>query len=75
VRPWAAILPASLGALVLTVATTWDATQWFGPDNNGSPDSPHGAAGLLMGVCYAPLLAWGPLLAVATFGYWRRTRS
>jgi hypothetical protein len=74
VRPWAAIVPATLGAAVLTLATSYGASQWYGPDNNGAADSPHGAAGLLMTVCYAPLLAWGPLLAVATYAYYRRTR-
>ncbi|WP_091105583.1 hypothetical protein [Micromonospora citrea] len=28
----------------------------------------------VMTLCYAPLLLWGPLLAVVTFAYYRRRR-
>jgi hypothetical protein len=36
--------------------------------------SPTGAAAGLMTAAYAPLLAWGPLLGVATLAYWLRRR-
>ncbi|WP_235787191.1 hypothetical protein [Streptomyces mutabilis] len=26
-------------------------------------------------VCYAPLILWGPLLAVLTIAYWKRHRA
>lgn len=32
----------------------------------------HDWQGWLAAVAYAPLLLWGPLLGVATIGYWRR---
>ncbi|MFD0272824.1 hypothetical protein ACFVHB_02800 [Kitasatospora sp. NPDC127111] len=41
--------------------------------NMSDPDSPHGVAGLVMTLCYLPLIAWGPLLALVTFAYARRT--
>ncbi len=31
--------------------------------------------GLVAVIAYAPLLLWGPLLAAATIGYWKRRRS
>jgi hypothetical protein len=29
----------------------------------------------LLSACYAPLLAWGPLLAIVTVAYYRRHRN
>ncbi|WTT40698.1 hypothetical protein OG535_22805 [Kitasatospora sp. NBC_00085] len=72
VRPLAAIVPAALGSAVLT----WlGMTALFGgwSSNMSSPDAPHGSAGLVMTLCYLPLVAWGPLLALVTFAYARRT--
>lgn len=72
----AAVVPAGLGAVAVTWVTVSSAFLWSTPGNNGHPDAPHGLAGLVMTVCYAPLLAWGPLLAVVTVGYAvRRGRS
>lgn len=48
--------------------------MWFGPENNGDPDAPHGLAGLVMAACYAPLLAWGPMLGIVTVAYYVRRR-
>jgi hypothetical protein len=47
---------------------------WNGPENMGHPDAPDGAAYWVMTACYAPLLLWGPLLAVVTAAYYRRRR-
>jgi hypothetical protein len=72
----AAVAPASLGAVAVTWITVSSAFLWSTPANNGDPGAPHGFAGLVMVACYAPLLAWGPLLAVVTLAYAvRRLRS
>ncbi|MER5865856.1 hypothetical protein [Kitasatospora sp. NPDC002040] len=76
VRPLAAVIPAGLGALAVTVITfAAGFGGWYGPDAMGSPEAPQGAAGLVMTLCYVPLLAWGPLLAVVTVDYYRRARA
>jgi hypothetical protein len=72
VPPLAAVLPAALAALVLTVVTVAGAAGWSREfDVAGSPS---GAAAWLMTATYAPLLAWGPLLGVTTLAYLRRRR-
>lgn len=71
----AAVVPAAVGALLITTINWTSAAMWFGPENNGDPDAPHGVAGFVMTACYAPLLAWGPLLGAVTFAYYRRRRS
>jgi hypothetical protein len=40
----------------------------------GDPEAPQGVAGWVMTACYAPQLAWPPLLAAVTVSYWRRRR-
>ncbi|MFE5486595.1 hypothetical protein [Streptomyces sp. NPDC056527] len=65
---------AGAGALALTLLTTLGAFGWNGPETMGHPESPKGIAYVVMTACYAPLLAWGPLLAVATAHYWLRRR-
>jgi hypothetical protein len=73
VPPLAAVIPAGLAAALLTVVTVTGAAGWSGEfDVAGSPT---GAAAWLMTAAYAPLLAWGPLLAVATLAYHRRRRG
>jgi hypothetical protein len=68
----AAVVPAALGAVAVTVVTVVGAAVWYGPENNGDPEAPQGIAGLVMTACYAPMLLWGPLLAVVTAAYHRR---
>lgn len=75
VPPLAAVIPAALGAAAVTAVTVAGAVLWNGPENNGDPDAPQGLAGLVMTVCYAPLLLWGPLLAAVTVSYHRRRLS
>jgi len=72
VPPLAAVLPAGLAAVLLTVVTVAGAAGWSREfDVAGSPA---GAAAWLMTAAYAPLLAWGPLLGAATLAYWLRRR-
>lgn len=73
VRPPAAIVPAALSALVLTTLGVLGLFGWNSPENMGSPEAPRGFAYLVMTLCYLPLVAWGPLLAVVTADYARRT--
>lgn len=70
VRTWAAVAPAALGAVILTVVTISQYLVWDEVDS-GSLDATHRA---LMGWCYAPLLLWGPLLGVVTVSYYLRRR-
>ena len=50
------------------------AANWNGPENNGDPDAPHGLAGVIMTLAYAPMLAWAPLLLLITAAYYVRRR-
>lgn len=75
----AAVVPAALGASVLTVLWTWVAiTMSLGVRIDGSAvteTSPFGFSdwkGLLTYAAYTPLIAWGPLLGALTVAYWRR---
>ena len=74
VRPWAAILPATLGGLALTALWTPMIVVPFFADATPSPDEPHGWWAALMAACYVPLVAWGPLLLAVTYAYWQRRR-
>ncbi|MGV9266271.1 hypothetical protein ACWDRR_16595 [Kitasatospora sp. NPDC003701] len=72
VHPLAAIVPATLGsAALIWVGMSSLFGGWAAAMNN--PEAPHGAAGLIMTLCYLPLVAWGPLVAVVTIAYARRT--
>lgn len=70
----AAAVPALIGAALVTTVTLAGVLMWFSPENNGDPDAPHGFAGFVMAACYAPLLAWGPLLGAVTVAYCLRRR-
>jgi len=70
----AAVLPAALGAVAVTAFGIVSAASWYGPENNGDPEAPQGLAGLVMTAAYAPMLLWGPLLAVVTAAYCLRRR-
>lgn len=78
----AAVVPAALGALALTLLwTVLGAAAVAGTTLQGDPlpaDAPSEAGGLSAAwfyVCYAPLVLWGPLLGVVTVAYWRRRRQ
>ncbi|MFJ2771649.1 hypothetical protein [Streptomyces sp. NPDC087300] len=65
----AAVVPAALGAVAVTLVTFLGASTWTDSENMGSPDAPDGALWWVMTLCYAPLLAWGPLLGAVTVAY------
>ncbi|GAB3484919.1 hypothetical protein [Amycolatopsis cihanbeyliensis] len=74
IPPLAAIVPAMAGAVAVTLITWWSALNWgkagdampSGTMEEGDPYQ------LVMTLCYAPLLLWGPLLVMVTLHYWRR---
>ncbi len=72
VHPAAAILPASLASILLTVLGVEGVARWSTVASE--PESPRGFAFDVMTAAYAPLVLWGPLLAAATFGYVLRVR-
>jgi hypothetical protein len=67
-----AVGAASLGAVAVTLLGLTGASGWT--DAMADPASPHGFAGAVMTLAYAPFLAWGPLLAILTVHYHRRRR-
>lgn len=76
----AAVIPASVGAAVLTVlwtasvvnALVFQKTVQGRPLPDGFPIHFHSWEGVLGALAYAPLVAWGPLLAAVTVAYYRR---
>ncbi|MFF3329201.1 hypothetical protein ACFYWX_06495 [Streptomyces sp. NPDC002888] len=78
----AAVVPAAIGATILTLGTLLTlVTQLMGTTIRGD-DLPAGSPSEVGGwetawfcVCYAPLLLWGPLLAVLTVAYSKRRRA
>ncbi|RMI32667.1 hypothetical protein [Nocardia stercoris] len=70
IHPLVAIVPAALGGLAVTTLSAAVALSPRSPLTD--PDFPHGTAGVVMGLCYAPLLAWGPLVIAVTAAYARR---
>jgi hypothetical protein len=79
----AAVLPAAIGAAVLTLVFTVIAivTTVTQSKANGDPlpaDFPSKAGdweSVYFYASYVPLVLWGPMLAILTFAYWRRRRS
>jgi hypothetical protein len=76
-----AVVPAALGAAMLTLLWTWMAVSMSlglridgRPQGAASPVSFGDWKGLLAVAAYAPLLLWGPLLGAVTISYWRRRR-
>ena len=65
-----AVGAASAGASAITLMSLYAATNWSAA--MADPVSPDGFAAAVMTVAYAPLLAWGPLLAILTVHYYRR---
>lgn len=77
----AAVVPAALGAAVLTLLWTWMAVSMsLGLRIDGRPQAATAPVsfgdwkGLVAVAAYAPLLLWGPLLGAVTISYWRRRR-
>ncbi|OXM43565.1 hypothetical protein CFP71_41490 [Amycolatopsis thailandensis] len=77
IPPLAAIVPAAAGAIALTVLGVQALLRRASAGASMPPgtweDSP--VYGVVMAVCYAPLLLWGPLLAAVTVHYARRRLS
>lgn len=69
VAPYAAIVPAALGALAL--ALIWAYAFRDFPGLGGVTFAAPGWHALLL-ACYLPLLLWAPLLAAVTWAYWLR---
>ncbi|MFF4739834.1 hypothetical protein ACFY2W_28690 [Streptomyces sp. NPDC001262] len=68
--PWkAAVVPAGLGAVALTVLCSSFALWWAFPHDDMTP-----AGSVMAGFLYLPLVAWGPLLAAVTVSTYRRRR-
>lgn len=72
IRPLAAFIPAMTGAMTLTALWTWAFWGMAGSDFYTYFDDPQG---VIVTLCYLPLLAWGPLLAVVAVAYLRRRRA
>ncbi|MEU6234044.1 hypothetical protein [Kitasatospora sp. NPDC047058] len=70
IPPVAVIVPAAVGATAVTALCAALTLVPGGPLDN--PDFPRGTAGLVMDLCYAPMLAWGPLVGILTVAYARR---
>lgn len=69
----AAVLPAAVGAAAVTLITVDGAFRW--DTAMAGPGAPTGTAYWVMTAAYAPLVLWGPLLAIVTVAYWRRRRT
>ncbi|MEV0178988.1 hypothetical protein AB0I54_06725 [Streptomyces sp. NPDC050625] len=71
VRPLAAVVPALVGAFLLFALSL---LVGFVQGRNLADDvlTDTGAQTILLVACYAPLLAWAPLLAVSAIAYYRR---
>ncbi|MET9275128.1 hypothetical protein [Kribbella sp. NPDC003557] len=72
VAPYAAIVPAVLGALSLIAIWTYGFRDVFSKEFIPFSSTPWAA---LMIACYAPLQLWGPSLLVVTWAYYRRRVS
>ena len=69
VAPYAAIVPAALGAVALAIV--WAYAFRDLPDV-GSIGFSGPAGQILLVACYTPLLLWAPLLGAVTYAYYRR---
>lgn len=75
IPPLVAIVPAAAGAIALTLLITPAAFRWSEAGTTMPPGTREDSVffDVVMAVCYAPLLLWGPLLALVTAHYaWRR---
>jgi hypothetical protein len=72
----AAVVPAATGAALVTfVCCLTSVTQLMGKTIRGDEAPADSPDDLVFHLCYAPLLLWGPLLAVLALAYWRRRRA
>lgn len=73
----AAVIPAATGAVLVTAFCAYTTLNYFfqfvEPLNDTGEAFPTSGPGLwALVICYVPMLAWGPLLAVVTWAYYRR---
>ncbi|MFI0355235.1 hypothetical protein [Actinomadura sp. 9N407] len=73
----AVVVPAAVGAVVITAVWAYGILNYFfhfvPPMNDTGQTLPTtGPAALALEITYAPLIAWGPLLAIVTVAYYRR---
>lgn len=66
----AAVVPAAVGAVALTVMWTPFLLWWAVPHADMTP-----LGNTVTGCLYLPMVAWGPLLAAVTVSYCRRRRA
>ncbi|MFF3086797.1 hypothetical protein ACFVRB_17340 [Streptomyces nojiriensis] len=66
----AVVIPAALGA---TLIMMFCAYAFLNENGDGGPTG--GPAAWALWAAYAPLIAWGPLLAILTVAYHRRRRA
>lgn len=66
----AAVVPAALGSIVLTLIWGFAFRNAFSPSFLGGFGDR--LQQTVVFCCYAPLLLWGPTLAYVTVAYWRR---
>ncbi|MEV8363956.1 hypothetical protein [Streptomyces niveus] len=79
----AAVVPAAVGATILTLFfTVLNVVSAIRGTKIGGDDLPDSAPSQVGGwettsfyVCYLPLTLWGPLLAALTVAYWKRRRA
>ncbi|MEU3661746.1 hypothetical protein AB0E77_18615 [Streptomyces sp. NPDC032940] len=69
VRPLAAVVPAAVGAAVLTALWAVMPLWWTQPHEDMTA-----TGSVLVGIVYQPLVLWGPLTAAVTLSYHRRHR-
>ncbi|GGF44150.1 hypothetical protein GCM10007298_44900 [Williamsia phyllosphaerae] len=69
------IMVATLGGLAVTWLFTVSMTTQILTGHRPDAGHTHGTALVLMVACYAPIVLWGPLELLATYGYWRRRRA
>ncbi|WP_344361649.1 hypothetical protein [Streptomyces gobitricini] len=70
IPPSAAVVPAAVGSVALTLLWTPFVLWWAVPHPGMTP-----LGGTVAGFLYLPLVAWGPLLAAVTVSYHRRRRG
>lgn len=70
VRPTAAVVPASIGAVIVAMLWTPMLGWWMVPHTNMT-ETGH----VVIGFLYLPLVAWAPLLFAVTVSYYRRHRK
>lgn len=77
----AAVIPAALGSVALTLLWTWATVMAMlgrtlqGESSSGYPFAEYDWQFVVASAAYVPLIAWGPLLAAVTIAYYRRRNA